>query len=227
MIIDMCMLVFAGLILEAIAMYLFPKMFGEQMVPFYIASLFISVIAIGRWNLKAWPVIVITSLLSVLAGYIVRTIASMDGASIYNWRMIITNILSVSTALLVIPLKKLNKKASERKNGGFTVAMALVIALVAYIVQVLVYSLITLTNPADYMMSFVLVNIPSWFFTITIMAVLRRQGIFVDVKKDLVNKKKERELENEYYSKYRNEILDKPMEDTKSSNNKESGGNLQ
>jgi hypothetical protein len=221
------MLVFAGLVLEVIAMYLFPKMFGEQMIPFYIASLFISIIAIGRWNLKAWPVIIVTSLLSVLAGYVVRRTASMDGSSVYNWRMIITNILSVSTALLVVPFKKLNRKMSESKNGSFTVAMALAIVLIAYIVQVLTYSMITLTNPANYIMSFVLVNIPSWFFTITIMAILRHQGIFVDVKKDLVNKKKERELENQYYSKYRNEILDKPMEDDKSSNNKESGGDLQ
>lgn len=216
MIIDQLILVVAGLIFEVIAMYLFPEMFGEQVIPFYTASLFISVIAIGRWNFKGTPVIILMAVLPVVIGFAIRSIFNMDGASVYNWRMAIANITSLLSALLIIPFRKVSRNVDSKKNGSFTMGITLCVIVIAYLLQALTYSLITLSNPIDYLATLAVVNVGNWFFTIIIMAVLRHQGIVVDVKKDLVNKRKEKELENLYYSKYRNEIIDKPNEEDSS-----------
>lgn len=216
MIIDQIILVVAGLIFETIAMYLFPEMFGEQMIPFYTSSLFISMIAIGRWNFKGLPVVVIMAIFPVIAGYLIRTVADMGGASIYNWRMAITNIVSLLSTLLIVLFRKISKNVDSKKNGSFTMVITFAVVVLAYLLQALTYGLITLSNPIDYLESLAVVNFGNWFFTIIIMAILRHRGIVVDVKKDLVNKRKEKELENLYYSKYRNEILDKPNEEDSS-----------
>ena len=216
MIIDQIILVVAGLIFETIAMYLFPEMFGEQMIPFYTSSLFISMIAIGRWNFKGLPVVVIMAIFPVIAGYLIRTVADMGGASIYNWRMAITNIVSLLSTLLIVLFRKVSKNVDSKKNGSFTMMVTFAVIVLAYLLQALTYSLITLSNPIDYFETLAVVNLGNWFFTIIIMAILRHHGIVVDVKKDLVNKRKEKELENLYYSKYRNEILDKPNEEDSS-----------
>ena len=216
MIIDQIILVVAGLIFETIAMYLFPEMFGEQMIPFYTSSLFISMIAIGRWNFKGLPVVVIMAIFPVIAGCLIRTVADMGGASIYNWRMAITNIVSLLSTLLIVLFRKVSKNVDSKKNGSFTMMVTFAVIVLAYLLQALTYSLITLSNPIDYFETLAVVNLGNWFFTIIIMAILRHHGIVVDVKKDLVNKRKEKELENLYYSKYRNEILDKPNEEDSS-----------
>ncbi len=216
MIIDQLILVVAGLIFEVIAMYLYPEMFGEQLIPFYTASLFVSIIAIGRWNLKGTPVIILMAIFPVLIGFVIRSIFNMDGAHIYNWRMAIANITSLLSTLIIVPFRKISKSVDIKKNGSFTMGVTLVVIIIAYLLQALTYSLITLTNPIDYLAALAVVNVGNWFFTIIIMAVLRHQGIVVDVKKDLVNKRKEKELENLYYSKYRNEIIDKPNEEDSS-----------
>lgn len=227
MIIDLAVLVLTGLIFEVIVMYIFLEMFGENVVPFYIISLLVSIIAVGRWNWKGMAVIPVMSLISVLSGFVIRKATDADGAGIYNWAMYITDVISLASTALIIPLKKKSKNFSESKDGTVTIAIIAAVIVLAFILEVLSYGILTLTLPYKYIGSLAVVNVPCWFFTVLMMFVLRRQGIVVDVKKNLISKKKEQELEQQYYSKYRNAILDRPNEEEESSNNKESGGNLQ
>ena len=217
MIIDLLVIALTGLIFEIIVMYIFLEMFGSHVVPFYIISLLITIISVGRWNYKGLVMAPIMSLISVLCGYLVRRMTDSDGYAIYNWKMYITNCLSLLTAIVIIPFKKMSKTFNENKDGAIATAIIFGVMVLAYLVEVLSYGVLTLTNPIEYLAALAVVNIPCWFFTILVMFILRKQGIVVDVKKNLISKKKEAELEQEYYSKYRNEILEKPNEDDEES----------
>jgi len=226
MIIDLAVLALTGLIFEVIVMYIFLEMFGANVVPFYIISLLVCIIAVGRWNWKGLAIVPVMSLISVLSGFILRKATGTDGASIYNWKMFISVALSLASTALIIPLKQKSKSFKENNDGSITIAFIALVMLVAFIVEVLSYSIIVAENPIEYIGPLAVVNIPCWFFTLIVMFVLRKQGIIVDAKKNLISKRKEQELEQQYYSHYRNEILEKPNEEEDSSNNKESGGNL-
>ena len=227
MIIDLAVLTLTGLIFEVIAMYIFLEMFGPGVVPFYMISLLICIIAVGRWNWKGLTIVPIMSIVTTLIGFTLRKIMDADGAGIYNWKMFITSTLSLASTALIIPLKKKSKSFNESKDGAITLGIVALVVLTAYVVEVLIYSILVTTNPIKYIATLAIVNVPCWAITALIMFVLRKQGVVVDAKKDLISKRKEAEIEQQYYSKYRNEILEKPTdEQNDSSNNKESGGNL-
>ncbi|MCR5706245.1 MAG: hypothetical protein K6G48_05565 [Acholeplasmatales bacterium] len=217
MIIDLAVLALTGLIFEVIVMYIFLEMFGANVVPFYIISLLVCIIAVGRWNWKGLAIVPVMSLISVLSGFILRKATGTDGASIYNWKMFISVALSLASTALIIPLKQKSKSFKENNDGSITIAFIALVMLVAFIVEVLSYSIIVAENPIEYIGTLAVVNIPCWFFTLIVMFVLRKQGIIVDAKKNLISKRKEQELEQQYYSHYRNEILEKPNEEEDSS----------
>lgn len=220
MIIDLAMLIGLGVIVEAIAMYVLPLTFSNAS-PFFCVSLFICILAIGRWNFKGAVAIPIMALVStgfgLLFSYISKNNRISELTDFYTWRVLVTNLLSLCSALVLIPFKRVFGKKAIFKERLTTELIGVSILAICFVVQILVFSVVTLASPIKLMPVLAINMLPAILVTLMFMVILRHQGILVDAKTDLIDKKREEELEDKYYSPYRSNIIDRPNEDDESS----------
>jgi len=69
------------------------------------------------------------------------------------------------------------------------------------------YSAINTVNPLAVIMYYLFQALAGYIVSIIFMIALKKQGILVNVKQDLIQKAKEREAEKKYYSQYTNDVL--------------------
>lgn len=220
MIIDLAMLIVFGSIVEAIALFVIPRMFNNAF-PFFCVSLLICVLAIARWGWKGIVVIPIMSFVSVLFGKLWASTANSDSihelAKYYGWRVFLTNMISFSVSASIILVKKLLKKKETLSDRAVTIVVTICMILACYVLQVLAFSLVTLAAPKNYIGVFAINDLPAFMVTLVFVVVLRHQGMFVDAKQDLINKKEEAEMENKYYKELRKNVIEKSSDEDSSS----------
>lgn len=215
------MLIVLGTIVEAIAMYVIPRLLINAF-PFFCVSLLICILAIARWGWKGIPVIPIVSLISVLLGKAMCSIGGYDEikdlAKYYDWRVFITNLISFMSSLVILPIKKVLKKKEAFSDRLAASVIAAIVISICVVLQILCYSVLkaNLASGSDVSMMLIM-NLPAAFITLLFMAVLRHQGLFVDAKQDLIDKKLEAEAEQKYYSELRGKVIDRPGEEDDSS----------
>lgn len=219
MIIDLAMLISLGVIVELIAMFAVPRVLNNAS-PFFVVSLLICILAVERWNFKGAISIPIMAVLSTLIGFVLSKIAKIEAIKdledFYNWRVVLTNVISFGSSLLLIPLKKTFAKKEMFGERITAELIALVILVVCYVAQVLVFSMVAFASPVKFAGTMAINMLPAVLVTLLFMAVLRHQGILVDAKKDLIDKQKEKELEEKYYSAYRSKIINRSEDDDSS-----------
>lgn len=219
MIIDLAMLTLIGIIVEIIAMFVIPTLLPNAF-PLYCVSLLICSVAVMRWGIKASPVIFIMAAASVLSGKIICHLSSIEAINenegFYDWRLLITNMIGFSSSFIWILYKKVCKKKETLSSRVVVEFVTAVVMAVCYLLQVLTFSVVTFTSPSNYFGAFIINMMPAVLVTMIFILALRRQGSMVDAKTDLVDKKKEAELEEQYYKKLRKDIIDRSDEDDSS-----------
>lgn len=220
MIIDLAMLIVFGTIVEAIALYIIPRFFNNAF-PLFCVSLLICILAIARWGWKGIVVIPIMSLMSVLLGKLWASIAHDETihelAKYYNWRVLITNIVSFSPTMSIVLVKKKLKKQETFSDRAATLIMTICLILTCYVLQVLTFSLVALAAPKNYIGVILINDLPAFMVTLLFLMVLRHQGMFVDAKQDLISKKEEAEMEDKYYKELRKNVIERSNEEDSSS----------
>ena len=212
MIIDLLMLIVGGLIAEAIALYVLPNVFPNAS-PFFCASLLVCILAMERWNIKGAPIILVMSVITVLLGRLFSEISDIDSihelTTFYCWRLVIINVISLSSSLLMILIKKFFGHKQALSNRIVTEGITLLIFIICVILQILSFWLVTFTFSINSIGVILINDMPALLVTLLFMAVLRHQGLFVDAKEDLISKKEEAELEQKYYSGLREQVIEK------------------
>lgn len=220
MVIDLAMLVAFGTIAEAIALYVIPTILPNAF-PFFCASMLVCILAVTRWNWKGLVVVPIMALITVLLGRLMTSISSYDEvkelSKFYDWRLFVTNLVTFSASIILWPVKKLVKRKEIFTSRVFVEFLVVVVLAIGMLAQVFTYSLVTLAAPHNFAAVLVISDMPAVIVTLIFMAVLRHQGIFVDAKQDLISKKEEAEMENQYYQGLRKEVIERSGEEDESS----------
>lgn len=193
------MLFIIGTACEFLAMYVVPKVIPNSAPPF-IVSLIIVLVAQTRWGYKGTISIPILALVSFFAGCLVGTYD-------YHWTMLIADFVGLGASSIILLLKK------SDKNILFNdVSSTIYQCIIILIIEVIVFFLFSCIFGGGILGSFMVSLIemlPCTVGTLIMMVFLQRQGVLKDVKKDLISKKEEQEMEKKYYSQYQNDVIEK------------------
>lgn len=189
-----------GLIVELIAMLVIPQVIPKAAPPF-VVSLVIAMLALTRWGWKGLITIPIMSVGSWLFG---KLLGEYKGN--YDIYYLISTFVGLFASSIILLFK------SKSKHNPFgdmvtTIGMTLLVIILVVLVEDGVYSLMKLDSPLNNIVFFMVQNATQAVATLIFVIALSHQKMFVDVKKDLINKEKERQMENKYYSQYTNDVI--------------------
>lgn len=200
MTIDLLSMIIIGLIVELIAMLVLPQVIPNAVPPF-IVSLVIIMLALTRWG---WKGIITIPIMSVGAWLFGKLLGEYKEN--YDIYYLISTFVGFFSSLLIILFKK-KSKTNPFGDSITTLGITILVVALLVVLEIITFSLLTLTNPLDNTVWFLVQNVAEFVVTLIFVLALRRQGMFVDVKKDLIKKEKERQMENKYYSQYVNDVI--------------------
>lgn len=200
MIIDLMSMTIIGLVVELIAMLVIPQVLPKAVPPF-VVSLVIVMLALTRWGWKGFITIPIMSVGSWLFG---KLFSEYKGN--YDIYYLISTFVGFFASSIILLFKR---KSKHNLFGDIvtTIGVTILVTILVVLTQDLIYSLVKLDNPLDNILFFLTENITGAVVTLIFVIALSHQKMFVDVKKDLIKKEKEKQMENKYYSQYVNDVI--------------------
>lgn len=223
-ILDLIMLLVLGIFGEAIGTYIVSISLPIN-TPYCVVGMIVVIVAITRW--KHYGLILIPFM--SLANFITGKFFLVDSASIYytGFRYLYTT-LSYIPVLLCFKFYQKNTPTSIFKHFGSNVSIATAISVLQWVILYvgnvleveLIYSegeSVILARLAQFanvgfgiVFSYLLIIIFGFIFS--------SQNVLVDVKQNLIDTKKEKEAEREYYSNLIN-----PIDETQKSSDSSDG----
>lgn len=188
MAIDLIILTVIGCIVEVLGNFVFNKMLIATMITTSI-SLLIMMVATFRWGWRGLLIAPILALATILSGRYINPHVSYRQN--YDWRLYLATLaqlLSLAVNLLWFKKGKDEQATSKKIQSLFT------LCLIDCGVSLLALSLVYLATAFKFLMfGFVIWNAFGYAILFVGAFILSRQGILVNVKKNLINQKVERE----------------------------------
>ena len=188
MAIDLITLTLIGCAVEVLGIFVFNKMLIASMITTSI-SLLIMMVATFRWGWKGLLISPILALATILSGLLINP--HINYRQNYDWRLylaVLAQLLSVSVNLLWFKKVKDEKETTSKLQSLF--ALCAIDCVVSLFALSLVY---LLTAFKFQLLGFVVWNAFGYVILFVGSFILSRQGILVNIKKNLISQKHERE----------------------------------
>lgn len=206
-IVDLLMLGILGTLIEAIGTYL-ASAFIPNYTPYCIIGMFIVLVAVTRWKWYGLILIPFMALGNFVAGHFFLPKTSLRGD--YTWIRYLYTALSYLSVLICLKFYKKTKPISIYKKLGKNLTVISTITLLQWlilivgnIIEVGLYVSSNVSVIAGIFLQILNVGfglIVSYVLTIVCSYAFCSQNIMVNVKENLLERKKEAESEREYYS---------------------------
>lgn len=215
MIIDLIAMMTVGLIVELIAMLVVPQVIPKSK-PMFVVSLVIIMLALTRWD---WKGIITIPIMAVGAWLFGKLLGRHS--EYYGYEYFLSILIGFLPSLIILIFNR------KMKGGPFRdyivgIGVTFLVLILVFLTEGITYALFTKSSLIGGVVFVMVQGLPGILITLLFMLVLRHQGMYVDVKKDLVSKAKEREMEKKYYSQYVNDVIiknDKATADPEESDN--------
>lgn len=202
MIIDLIILTVIGTIIELIAMYIIPRSV-PYLVPTFCISITIILVAIARWGWQGLILVPVMALICWGSGSIV----GRPNES-YDWRMFLSNLIGFFSTALVLPFRKKGKAKAIFWDIPTTILQSSLVLICFILLQSIMW--IVCGEDMNILESVGFTTVSASFgilATYLVIFILRHQNITNDVKRSILDAKKEQELERKYYSQYSNQVI--------------------
>lgn len=188
MAIDLIILAVIGCAVEFLGIFVFNKMIVAQAMTSAI-SLLIMMVATFRWGWKGLLLSPLLALATILSGHFINP--QIDYRQNYDWRLYIATLAQLlSTAVNLLWFKKIKDEQATAKKLQFLFALCAIDCIVSLLSVSLVYLVLSFKF---LLLDFAIWNAFSYAILFVGSFVLSRQEILVNVKKNIINKKVERE----------------------------------
>lgn len=188
MAIDLVILTFIGCIGEVFGNFISNKVLIAEAITASI-SLLIMMVATYRWGWRGLIIAPILALATILSGRLINS--HVNYRKYYNWQLYLATLAQLlSMAINLLWFKKVKDEEATAKSLQSLLLLCLLDCVVSLLALSLVYLIMTFR--------FLLLGFMAWnAFAYVILFVgafvLSRQGILVNVKKNMISQKAERE----------------------------------
>ena len=188
MAIDLIILTVIGCAVEFLGIFVFNKMLIAKAIPTAI-SLLIMMVATFRWGWKGLLVSPFLALATILSGYLINP--HVDYRQNYDWKLYLAILAQLlSFAINLLWFKKVKDEQATIKKLQSLFALCALDCIVSLLALTFVYFIISL--------NLLIIDFAAWSaFAYVLLFVgafiLSRQGILVNVKKNLQNQRIEKE----------------------------------
>lgn len=198
MAVDLLMLAMIGIIVEIVGMYAFSAMLNARMITTAM-SILIMIVAVTRWGWKGLILAPILALATILSGRFLNP--KPDYAVNYEWQLYISSVAQLlATSISLLWFKKFKDEQTTFKSVGASLGFAAMNSVVSFIVLNIIYIIISLIIGKGFVAFNLIMGFMAWNAFGYVMAIvgtfiLSRQGILINVEKELKRKKKEKREE--------------------------------
>ena len=183
MLIDLLITGIIGVIVEFLGVFVFNKMIYATIVP-YAISLLIMMISTTRWGSYGLVLVPFLALSTVLSGRLINpTVAFRDS---YDFKLYISLFVSLSTFSLNYCWFDFRKKRKIKETMGSMAGLACIDIVIATIMLVLVYYLLTGNM---FILAFPVWGLYGYAMLILGTCILFTQGVLVNVKQKILDDK--------------------------------------
>ncbi|MGM9971724.1 MAG: hypothetical protein ACI35W_04885 [Anaeroplasmataceae bacterium] len=210
MVIDFITLFVIGTIVELIAMYIIPRSIPAS-APYYCVSVLVILVALSRWGVKGLILAPVMACVSFLSG---KLLGVYKGN--YDLTLFLSDLVGFLGCSVVLLFRKKNKKEALFGEISSTIGQVLLTLVIVIILQTIVVCLMNLDIDVLGTFGYIAIQDASGMVVTLIMIIpLRHQQVLLDVKKDLISKSEEKEMERKYYSQYTNDVIEKNAQEDK------------
>ncbi len=188
MAIDLIILTVVGCAVEFLGIFVFNKMLVAKMIATAI-SLLIMLVATFRWGWKGLLLSPLLALSTILSGYLINP--QVTFRQNYDWRLYLAVLAQLlSMAINLLWFKKVKDERETIKSLQSLFALCAIDCVVSLLALSLVYFMTAFTFS---LLGFIIWNAFGYVILFVGAFILSRQGILVNVKKNLINQRIERE----------------------------------
>jgi hypothetical protein len=193
MLIDLLITGIIGIIVEFFGVFVFNKMIYATIIP-YAISLLIMMISTTRWGNYGLILVPFLALSTVLSGKLINPTDSLK--VFYDWKLYLSLIVSLSTFSLNFCWFDYKKKRKKKETMGSMAGLACLDIVVATLMLVLVYYLLTGNM---FILAFPVWSLYGYAMLILGTCILFTQGVLVNVKNKFLEEKDQMCVEEDFH----------------------------
>ena len=171
----------------------------SYLIPTFVFSILMIIIACTRWGVKGIVLIPIMTLVSWICGKYFVDAKVEDGMYMYTWQTLVAMFAGNASVGTICILNKKKSFEDLYPSGSAVMGIALLFTLLSLLVQIIV---ICMCGKANYIVTILTGDIIGTVVTVVLSAAVRSTGVFINVKEKLLAERRQAQEDAEYEKAY-------------------------